>query len=128
MTGYLIGILWASQWLFALHFLSNGLSKKLLTTTMWCVVALFLVTQIIGQEINGILLESAMLLLQVALIFLSKKHDFRYLALAFFIHGSWDTFHILNQSLIHKPLIYSEICVPYDWIVTAYILWRNWHK
>jgi hypothetical protein len=126
--GYIVGILWAAQFLFAVNFVSNGLAKKLLISTMWFVVGLFLVNQITEFDIKGIALESAMFLLQVGLVFLAKKYDFRFLALAFFIHGCWDLFHLFNQAVIHKPVLYSQICVPYDWLVTAYILWRKWDK
>jgi hypothetical protein len=95
---------------------------------MWFVVGLFLPTQIAEFDIKGIALESAMFLLQVGLTFGAKKYDFRFLALAFFIHGGWDLFHLFNQAVIHKPVLYSQICVPYDWLVAAYILWRKWDK
>jgi hypothetical protein len=128
LNGYIVGILWASQILFAVNFVSNEVAKKLLISTMWFVVALFLINQITELEISGITLESGMFLLQVGLIFIAKKFDFRFLALAFFIHGGWDIFHIFNQYFIHKPVLYSQICVPYDWLVAAYILWRKWDK
>jgi hypothetical protein len=128
IIGYIVGILWAAQFLFALNFVNNGLAKKLLISTMWFVVGLLLVNQIMELEIKGITLESAMFLLQAGLIFLAKKYDFRFLALAFFIHGGWDFFHLFNQDVIHKPVLYSEVCVPYDWLVAAYILWRKWDK
>jgi hypothetical protein len=128
LNGYIVGILWASQILFAVNFVSNEIAKKLLISTMWFVVALFLINQITELEISGITLESGMFLLQVGLIFIAKKFDFRFLALAFFIHGGWDIFHIFNQYFIHKPVLYSQICVPYDWLVAAYILWRKWDK
>jgi hypothetical protein len=128
MNNYSIGILWAGQFLLTLNFVNSRLAKKLLISTMWFVIGLFLVTQIINQEPKGILLESGVFLLQIGLISLVKKFDFRLLALAFFIHGCWDLFHIFNQETIHKPLIYSQICVPYDWLVAGYILWRKWDK
>jgi hypothetical protein len=126
--GYIVGTLWAAQFLYAVNFLSNGLAKKLLVITMWFVVGLFLINQITELEIRGISLESGMFLLQVGLIFIAKKYDFRFLALAFFIHGGWDIFHLFNQNFIHKPVLYSQICVPYDWLVATYILWKKWDK
>jgi hypothetical protein len=126
--GYIVGILWAFQFLLTLNFVSSGLAKKLLISTVWFVVGLFLINQITELEIRGITLESGMFLLQVGLIFIAKKYDFRFLALAFFIHGGWDIFHLFNQSFIHKTVLYSQICVPYDWLVAAYILWRKWDK
>jgi hypothetical protein len=128
MDAYFIGVLWSAQYLSALHFVALNLAKKLLVVTMWFVVSIFLFTQIIGQEIQGILLESGVLIVQVGLIYAAKKYDFRFLALAFFLHGCWDFFHILNQETIHKPVIYSQICVPYDWLMAIYILWRKWGK
>jgi hypothetical protein len=127
-NGYFIGILWAAQFVFTLNFVSNSLAKKILVSTMWFVVGLFLFNQITEFNIKGITLESIMFLLQVGLIFMVKKFDFRLLALAFFIHGSWDIFHLFNQDFIQKPVIFSQICVPYDWLVAAYILWRKWEK
>jgi hypothetical protein len=127
-NGYLIGILWASQLLLVLNFVKNDLAKKLLISTMWFVVALFLFNQISEWNLKGVMLESTMFLLQIGLIFAAKKYNFRFLALAFFLHGGWDLAHIFNQDFIHKPVIYSQICVPYDWLVVAYILWRNWKK
>jgi hypothetical protein len=128
MDAYLIGILWSAQYLSALHFVAPNLAKKLLVVTMWFVVSIFLFTQVIGQDMQGILLESGVLVVQVGLIYAAKKYDFRFLALAFFLHGCWDFFHIFNQETIHKPVIYSQICVPYDWLVAIYIVWRKWEK
>jgi hypothetical protein len=127
-NGYFIGILWSGQFLWTLNFVSNGLAKKILIATMWFVVGLFLFNQITEFNIKGITLESVMFLLQVGLIFMAKKFDFRLLALAFFIHGGWDIFHIFNQDFINKPVIFSQICVPYDWLVATYILWRKFSR
>jgi hypothetical protein len=126
IDNYMIGVLWAAQFLYVVNFVENTLAKKVMINTMWFVVGLFLLNQITELEVRGITLESAMFLLQVGLIFLSKKYNFQYLALAFFIHGAWDLVHIFDQEFIHKPLIYSQVCVPYDWMVGAYILWRKW--
>jgi hypothetical protein len=126
IDGYIVGVLWAAQFLYVVNFVENTLAKKVMINTMWFVVGLFLLNQITELEVRGITLESAMFLLQVGLIFLSKKYNFRYLALAFFIHGLWDIIHLFDQEFIHKPLIYSQICVPYDWMVAVYILWRKW--
>jgi hypothetical protein len=126
MTTYFIGILWGTQFLFALHFVTNETAKKLLVATMYGVVVLFVLTQLFNGFGSGLLLEMAMLLLQIGLIFLAQKRDFRFLALAFLIHGLWDLTHILKPDLIIKPLEFSQLCVPYDWIVSGYILYRNW--
>jgi hypothetical protein len=126
--GYIIGVLWSSQFLLVLNYVKTGLAQKILISTMWFVVGIFVFIQLITLEIKGITLESVMFLLQIGLVFIAKKYDFRFLALAFFIHGSWDLFHIFNQNVINKPVIYSQICVPYDWLVAAYILYQNWNK
>jgi hypothetical protein len=125
-TGYIIGILWAIQFLFTLHLVKTEWAKKLLITTMWCVVAIFLLPQLINFSMQGILLESGIFTVQVVLILCAKKYDFRFLALAFFVHGCWDLAHLLNQQFIEKPLLFSQVCVPYDWAVAVYIVWRKW--
>jgi hypothetical protein len=126
IDGYIVGVLWAAQFLYVVNFVENSFAKKILTTTLWFVIGLFLFTQITKLAVNGVVLESGMFILQVGLLFLSKKYNFRFLALAFFIHGTWDLVHIYDQEFIHKPLIYSQVCVPYDWMVAVYILWRKW--
>jgi hypothetical protein len=124
--GFIVGVLWALQFLGLVHLLSGTLAKKVLISTMWFVVGLFLVNQLMEIDFRGILLEGVMFSLQVALIFFAKRYDFRFLALAFFVHGSWDLFHLFNPDFIHKSVLFSQICVPYDWSVAAYICWRSW--
>jgi hypothetical protein len=126
MTSYFIGALWSAQFLLALRFVENKMAKTLLVSTVYGVVALFVLTQIPNGLGMGLGLEIAMLLLQIGLIFLAQKQDFRYLALAFFVHGLWDLTHILQPTLIEKPIEFSQLCVPYDWLVAGYILYRDW--
>jgi hypothetical protein len=126
VIGYSIGGLWVLQVLLILHYVPTNIAKKILLSTMWAVIFLFLVTQLIAFQWRGALWETAMLVLQLCFIGAAKRFDFRWLALAFFVHGSWDLWHLTHLDFIEKPAIYSQICVPYDWTVATYILWRNW--
>jgi hypothetical protein len=126
LIGYFIGMLWALQVLLIIRLVLQSATKKILLSTMIFVVLLFLFGQIIQQDSHGILLESCVLIIELGLVFLAKKFDFRWLAIAFILHGCWDLMDILNTVNIEKTLLNSQICVPYDWMIGTFILLNKW--
>jgi hypothetical protein len=124
--GYFIGILWATQVILIIRLIPQNAAKKILLATMIFVVLLFLFDQITRQDTHGILLESCVLGVELGLVFLASRFDFRWLALAFILHGCWDLMDILETISIEKPLINSQICVPYDWMIGIFILLNKW--
>jgi RsiW-degrading membrane proteinase PrsW (M82 family) len=120
-TSYFIGVLWVGQVLFILQYVSVKIAQNILRFTMIGLIAILAILQIFQGSMTGFAYEIAVLVLEAALVYLSYK-DFRWLALAFFLHGTWDLMHVSQTVSIEKPLVVSQLCVPYDWIVAVYIL------
>ena len=65
----------------------------------------------------------AMIVMVVAIIASSLWHPV-FLPIAFFLHGSWDLVYLIDMVHSVKLDWLVELCVPYDWMVAAYLSTR----
>ena len=72
----------------------------------------------------GFAYELGALLVFVVLIILSRKVSLVLLPLVWFAHGAWDLAYLLGHVRVDKPEWVVQLCVPYDWLLAAYIFSR----
>ena len=73
----------------------------------------------------GVLHEGVAMALFLVGIGLSRWWDPAMLALTFFVHGAWDLAWLVGTIDSIKPNWLTEFCVPYDWVLAAYLLSRR---
>ena len=121
---YILGVFLAWVTWYPARSLSTQ-SEKLYFATIIAVVALgFLAFPIEQGNLKGITYESVALALIVVLIVLSYRAMPTFLAAAFFLHGAWDLAYLLGAVALDKPGWVVQLCVPYDWLLAAYLFRR----
>lgn len=48
------------------------------------------------------------------------------LAVTYFVHGLWDLAFLAGWVPVDKPAWICEICVPFDWLIAAYVAYLVW--
>ena len=70
---------------------------------------------------EGAVYELAALTVFVVLILVSWKRV-EVLPVVWFLHGAWDLASLLGLVPVDKPLWMVQFCVPYDWLLAAYLI------
>ncbi len=60
-------------------------------------------------------------MLVFALMLLGTRVSMGLLAATYFVHGLWDLAFLVGLVPVDKPTWVTELCVPYDWLLAAYI-------
>ena len=74
---------------------------------------------------EGVVYELVAGILFIMLIVLSQRTAPVLLAVTFLAHGAWDLAYLLGIVPSDKPEWVVELCVPYDWLVAAYLFSRT---
>ena len=76
-------------------------------------------------DLEAAALEFVVLVVLLCLIILSKRGAFiALLPIAWFAHGLWDLIYLLDLLRLDKPVWVVQLCVPYDWLIAAYLFSR----
>ena len=76
-------------------------------------------------NLKGVIYELSALMVFVILIGLSKTVSVILLPLVWFAHGAWDLAFLLGFVPVDKPYWVVQLCLPYDWLLAAYLLYRT---
>ena len=76
-------------------------------------------------ELSAAALEFVILVILLGLIYFSKRPALAVLLpIAWFTHGLWDLTYLLGLLRLDKPDWVVQLCVPYDWLIAAYLFGR----
>jgi hypothetical protein len=76
-------------------------------------------------NVEAAVLELVVLVILLCLIILSRRAALTaLLPLAWFGHGLWDLVYLLDLLPLDKPEWVVQLCVPYDWLIAAYLFSR----
>lgn len=120
---YVLGVLIAVVTIYPSRALEPLQERRFLTVII-AVVVLGFVGFPLGQgDSLGLAWELAALVGLGALVLGSVRLPWLLVA-AWFGHGLWDLLFLLGFTPVHKPVWVCQLCVPYDWILAAYVLYR----
>jgi hypothetical protein len=98
--------------------------QRFFTVVMVAVALLFVgFPAEVGDRV-GVVSESIAMAVFLALAGLSMVLHPVWLAVTFLAHGGWDLAYLVGMAPTSKPDWTAQFCVPYDWIVAAYLLTR----
>lgn len=124
MFPYVVGVLMAwITWYPARHL--DARTEQWYFTVIITIVALgFIGFPIEDGDPAAILYELGALLVLVTLIILSRKVALVLLPVVWFAHGTWDLLYLIGFIPVDKPDWVVQLCVPYDWLLSAYLFRR----
>lgn len=120
---YLVGILMAVAVAYPSSFMDTERERRFFTVVLAVVVLGFFGFPLTQGDALGLAWELAAVVVLGALLLLSSKRVVL-LPLAWFGHGLWDLVFLLGATPIDKPIWVCELCVPFDWLIGAYLLTR----
>lgn len=121
---YILGVLMAwITWYPARH-LDARTEQRYFTTIITIVALGFIGFPLEDGDTTGMVYELAALVLLVVLIVLSRTVALWLLPVVWFAHGTWDLLYLIGGVPVDKPHWVVELCVPYDWLLSAYLFRR----
>ena len=122
---YILGIFLAwITWYPAQH-LSARAEQRYFTIIITIVALGFIGFPIEHGNLEGVFYELVALIVFVVLIVLSQTLALVLLPLVWFAHGVWDLAYLLGLVPVDKPSWVVQLCVPYDWLLAAYLFRRT---
>lgn len=121
---YLLGALLAATAIYPARHMPPNRERQFFTVIMAVVAVGFLGFPAASGDLAGFAYELGAAATLAVLIALAVVASPAFLAFAFFLHGAWDLAHLLGYVPVDKPVWVVELCVPYDWLVAAYIAAR----
>ena len=123
LFAYILGVALAGITCYPARFMPPRAERAMFTGIMTLVAVSFVGFPLEVGHRAGTVNEAAAGLVLIALIGLSLRWPML-LALTFFLHGAWDLGFLTGVIDSHKPHWLVELCVPYDWLVAAYLVKR----
>ncbi len=129
-VAYLLGVFFAWVTILAARPMRARAAHRFFTVVMVAVALLFVGFPAEQGHQAGVIAEAAAMVGFLFLAGLGMVVHPVWLSVAFFVHGGWDLAYLLGWVPTHKPDWTVQFCVPYDWLVAAYLLTRvrEWHR
>lgn len=130
LYSYALGVFLAVVTIYPARFLDPQRERRFLTAVIAVVVVGFFGFPLAAGDPVGLAWELAAVVALGAIVLLSLRHP-GLLPLAWLGHGAWDLLFLIGAIPVDKPVWICRLCVPYDWIVGAYVAtrvgrWRAW--
>ena len=122
---YVLGILLSWITLSGAARMGGSEARRFLTLIIAIVIAGFVGFPLEMGHRVAVMYEIGAIVVLGALTAASIRSSALLLGAAWFGHGLWDLLHIVGASATDKPLWVTQVCVPYDWIGAAWIVWRR---
>lgn len=123
LSTYFLGAFLALAMAFSSRFMPARLEQRYWTIIIAVVVLGFPPFPMAKGDMAGFWFELAACGVFLAFLVASRWVP-AMLAVLSFSHGLWDLMHLLEVVAIDKPTWLTQFCVPYDWIVSAYLFSR----
>jgi hypothetical protein len=120
---YFVGVLMALVTIYPSRALDPHRERRFLTVVIAVVILGFIGFPIGQGDSVGFAWELTALVALGAVTLGSLRSPWLLVA-AWFGHGLWDLLFLIGYAPVHKPLWVTQLCVPYDWILAAYIVSR----
>lgn len=125
---YLLGALLAVAVAYPASFMDPARERRFFTVAIAVVILGFFGFPLSQGHALGLAWELAAVVVLGALLLLSLKRV-ELLPLVWIGHGAWDLLFLAGGTPIDKPLWVCALCVPFDWLIGAYLvsrlrLWR----
>ncbi len=120
---YLLGVILAVAIAYPASHLHPTRERRFFTVAMAVVVLGFVGFPLSQGDPIGLAWELAAIVGLGALLLLSFEHVVL-LPVVWFGHGLWDLAFLVGGTPIDKPTWVCELCVPFDWLIAAYLVTR----
>lgn len=127
IIGFILGSLLL---LYSIRFRPNS-EKRTLAISLVAAAVIYIALALIWGNIKWVFIETAGLAVYGIFVWASIRHSGYWLALGWLLHPIWDIIlHLLGPGRIVAPEWYVIACVPFDFLIAGYILFRikDWKR